>query len=114
VADEVVVGASRKDLVVTLVDATTGVPINLSGGSAKMQGKCPDLPSFPFDVVMTLTDPANGKVTYAGLGSLLTHANLGGLKSGTYTLRVRFTDASAKVDFGPEFELVFKDNPLGA
>lgn len=115
-ADEVVVGATRKDLVVVLLDATTGVPINLTGGSAKLQGRSPDLVAVNIDSVMTLTDPANGKVTMASLGALVTHANLAAasIVSAVYKLRVRFTDASAKVDFGPEFELVFKDNPLGA
>lgn len=115
-ADEVVVGATRRDLVVILVDAVSGVPINLTGGSAKLQGKSPDLPAVPFDAAMTLTDAANGKVTLAGLGSLVTHANLAAvsMKSATYALRVRFVDASSKVDFGTEFEVVYKDNPLGA
>lgn len=114
-ADEVVVGATRKDLVVVLVDASTGVPINLTGGSARLQGKSTSLPSVPIDVAMTLTDAANGKVTAASLGSLVTHANLSGagLTNAWYVLRVKFTDATAKVDYGPEFELVFKDNPLG-
>lgn len=118
-ADEVVVvpaGAlSRKDLVVVLIDAGTGMPIILTGGSARLQGKSPDLPGTPINVVMTLTNPANGVVTYSGLGTLVTHAllNAAGIVSAVYKLRVQFTDGSSKVDYGPEFELVFKDNPTG-
>jgi hypothetical protein len=116
VADEVVVGATRKDLVVVLIDATTGQPIVLTGGSAKLQGRSPDLVAVNIDAVMTLSNPAVGQVTMPSLGSLVTHANLAAasIQSAVYKLRVRFVDASAKVDFGPEFELVFKDNPLGA
>ena len=118
-ADEVVVvpagATSRKDLVVVLIDAVTGLPINLTGGSARLQGKSPDLPAVNIDAAMALTDPANGKVTYSGLGALVTHANLvaASATSAVYQLRVKFTDASAKVDYGPMFELIFKDNPTG-
>jgi len=119
VAYEVVVvpagAVSRKDLKVVLIDANTGQPIVLTGGSARLQGKSPDLPATNIDAVMTLTNPANGEVTYSGLGTLITHALLAAaaITSAVYRLRVKFTDASVKVDYGPEFELVFKDNPTG-
>ena len=114
-ADEVVVGATRRDLVISLVDAQTGAPIVLTGGSAKVQGKSSDLAAVTIDAVMTLTDPANGKVTYSGLGGLVSQANLNtaGILSATYPLRVRYVDAAAKVDYSPQFEIIFKSNPLG-
>jgi hypothetical protein len=114
-ADEVVVGSTRRDVIVVLTDATTGLPINLTGGSAKIQGKSPDLAAVTIDAVMTLTDPQNGKVKYAGIGGLVTQANLNtaGITSATYSLRVRFVDATALVDYSPQFEIIFRSNPLG-
>lgn len=117
-ADEVVVGATRRDLIITLLDANTGLPVNMLGGAAaaKLQGKSSDLPAVTIDATMVITDGAAGKVKFAGMGSLVTHANLAAVPviSATYPFRVKYTDNAALVDWTSIFEVIFKDNPLGA
>jgi hypothetical protein len=117
-ADVVTVGATRRDLVITLLDAITGLPVNMLGGSAaaRLQGKCPELPAVPIDGTMVIVDGAAGKVKFAGMGNLVSHANLAAvsIKSGTYPLQVKYTDNGGLVDFTDPFEVIFRDNPLGA
>lgn len=111
--DEVVVGATRKDLVFTVVDDNDAV-VNVSGGSVRLQGKSADTPAVVIDMAGTLTDPQNGKVTFAQIGTLVTHANLvsGGVNQSTYLLRVKYTDASAKFDYSAAFNIRWMDTPI--
>jgi hypothetical protein len=114
-ADEIVVvtGATgRKNLVATIVDSDGNV-VNLTGGTVKMQGRSSDLPSVTLDVTGTITDPAQGKVTFSAVGNLITQAQLtaAGIASATFRLRIKFTDSTAKVDFGPIFELTWVKEP---
>jgi hypothetical protein len=112
-ADEVVVGATRKNLVATIVDSD-GLVVNLTGGAVRMEGRSSDLPAISLDVAGTLTDPAQGKVTFAALGTLVSQANLtaAGIAEATFRLRIKYTDAAAKVDFGPIFEIKWVKDPL--
>ncbi len=112
-ADEVVVGATRKSLVATIVDSD-GAVVNLTGGSVKLQGRSSDLTATTLDVTGTLTDPAQGKVTFSSLGTLVTQALLtaADISEATFRLRLKYTDASAKVDFGPVFEIKWVKDPL--
>lgn len=111
--DEVVVGATKKDLIVTITD-DNGNAINITGGSAKLQGMCPQLPSVNIDYSGTLTDPANGRVTFPQLGTLVTEANLegAGVNSATYNLRVKYTDSGGKFDYSAEFQIAWKRTPI--
>jgi len=113
-ADEVVVGATRRDLLVVLLDAFTGDPIDMTGGTAVLEGKSPDLPAVAINGNMTVQSGPAGEVRYSGLGGLVTHAQLvaANIKSALYRCRVRYT-VGGKTDWGPEFELEFKDTPLG-
>lgn len=116
-ADEVVVGATRRDLTIVLVDAATGLPINMSGpnAAAALQGKSPDTPLVEVDEPMTIVNGADGLVKLSGLGGLLTQDDLNDatVVSSTYPFRVKYTDNAGKVDFTPIFEVIFRSNPLG-
>lgn len=110
-ADEVVVGATRKSLLATIVDSDGNI-VNLTGGNVRMQGRSSDLDAITLDVLGTLVDAAQGKVRFDTLGSLITQSNLttAGIASATFRLRLKYTDSAAKVDFGPIFEILwFKD-----
>jgi len=112
---QVPVGATRMDLIISLVDPATGAGIDLRGGNARLQGRSPDLPALPLDAGMSLLDAQNGLVRLAGIGGLRsqTQLNDAGVRSAIYALRVRYEDAQGKADYPPEFELVFVANPLG-
>ena len=109
----VVVGATRKDLVVTITDAN-GNPVNLTGGSATLQGRSRDVTAVTINSACTLTDAAAGIVTKADLGSLVSQANLtsAAVKLATFKLRIKYVDNAAKVDFTDEFELIWAQDPL--
>jgi hypothetical protein len=113
-AIEVVVGATRKNLVWNIVDSTTGAPVNVAGGSARLQGMSDDLPAFTSGINQAgvITDAPNGIFTWAGIGSYLVPADLAGKAQATFKLRVRFQDASAKVDYDDEFEIVYVKQPV--
>ena len=109
---EVVVGATRRKLRLTFVDEN-GAPVNVSGGSARLQGTSADLPSNTIDQAGTIVDGPNGVFEWSQLGgtAYVSDSDLGGLSEATYTLRVKFTDAASQVDFGDEFVLTWKKAP---
>ena len=114
-ADEIVVitsATSRKNLVATIVDSDGNV-VNLTGGAVRLQGRSSELSAITLDVAGSLTDPQNGKVTFSAIGNLITQAQLtaAGIAAATFRLRIKFTDASAKVDYGPLFELMWVKEP---
>lgn len=111
--DEVVVGATRKDLVATIVD-DNGAIVNLAGGSVSLQGRSNDLPAKTINVAGTLTNPAQGQVTFSQIGTLVTHTELSAasVSGATFRLRLKFTDSTSEFDFGPLFELRWVDDPL--
>ena len=109
---QVVVESTRVDLYVTVTDENDAV-VNLTGGSAKLQGRCAQLPSVTVDVTMSLFDPAQGVVKYAQLPTLVTQANLDGIPSAsvTFTFRVRFQDAAGLFSYTDEFSIEFFKKP---
>lgn len=111
-ADEIVVGATRKNLVATIVDSD-GAVVNLTGGTVRMQGRCASLSGKTIDVAGVITDPAQGKVTFSALGSLVTQAELtaAALTEAIFTLRLKYTDVAALIDFGESFELKWIHDP---
>lgn len=112
--DEVVVGSTRKDLVVTVVDAN-GVIVNLTGGTVRLQGRSNDLTTKTLDVLGTLTNPAQGQVTFSAIGTLITQADLTGppvIPDAKFRLRIKYTDNVPKFDYGPEFEMQWVHDPL--
>lgn len=112
-ADQVVVGATKRDLVVTILDESGNV-VDLTGGSARLQGRSSTLPENEIDVAGVLTDPAQGVVTFAGIGTYVTTEELATLhaEKATFRLRVKFTDASAEFDYGDLFEIEWWQDPL--
>jgi hypothetical protein len=112
-ATEIVVGSTRRDLVVTLTDED-GVPINLSGAqSLRLQGISTELPSKIIDVVMALVSSGtDGKVKKTSIGSLISHSDLGSLSQAVFSFRVYFKDSSGLIDYSPLFELLFVHPPI--
>jgi len=111
--EEVVVGATKRNLVVQIVDENSN-PIDLQGGSVKLQGKSSDLPSVTIDVSGTLTSPASGIATFFSIGTLVTSANLSeaGITEATFRLRVKYTDSQPKFDYGDEFQIKWVQTPV--
>lgn len=115
-ADEIVVVTSpdvgRKNLVAVIVDGDGNV-VNLTGGNVKLQGRSSDLSTVTLDVTGTLTNPAQGVVTFSALGNLITQAQLtaAGIAEALFVLRLKYTDASTKTDYGPKFELKWVKEP---
>src|SRR6267142_5740384 len=84
-ANEVVIGATRKDLVVYVQDQN-GAPINVAGGSFLLMGTSPDLPNKQVSQAGVITDGPNGKVTWAGIGTPSGTAVSGCTITGTTTI----------------------------
>lgn len=111
-ADEVVVGATKKPLDVTIVDDKDD-PLPLTGGSARLQGSSNDI-GTTIDQALTLTDPAQGRVGYVGLGALITTQNMNGKKQALFDCRIKYTDAAGLIDWTPVFQLLYKTPPVAA
>lgn len=110
---EVVIGSTLKVLAVTILDEN-GNPRNVTGGSVRLQGRSLDLPAKVINVAGLLTDPANGVASWAGIGDgtvYVSESDLSALPGALFTLRVRYQDASGKVDFGPEFAISWVKAP---
>lgn len=106
-ATEVVLGETGRNLRITLVDES-GAPLNISGGSALLQGVSGDLPELKLNKAGTIVDGPNGVLQWPGIGDeaeYVSAAALGALPGATFSLRVKFTDAAAKVKFGELFQL---------
>ena len=111
----VTVGATRRQLVVTIVDPNGNI-VTLSATLANhaLQGKSTDTPAVTINVAPTAVDTTGGVLTFDSIGTLVTQANLtsAGVKRSTYNLKVRYTDASAKLDFTDEFQFIWDHDPL--
>lgn len=115
-ADEIVIGATKRTLVVTLEDES-GNAIDLGAtGSARLQGHSGELTSEDLDEAMGVTDSASGVVTLASLGSIghVTEAKLltAAITSATYRCRVKYTDSGGLIDYGPAFDLTWVLPPI--
>jgi hypothetical protein len=110
--EEVVVGSTRKQIVDQVLDKVTGLPINITGGAFLLEGTSLDLPSKQISQAGTITDAANGVVTWSSVGSYVTSGDMGALKQALFTLRWRFTDAAAKIDWSSTFQLNFVMPPF--
>lgn len=110
---EVVVGSTRKQLLVTVVDENLQ-PIAITSGAVQLVGTSADLPGNNIDVAGTIFDGPNGVAKWTGLGgtAFITLAELGALPEATYICRVRFTDVASLVDYGPEFSITWKKPPF--
>lgn len=114
-ADEIIVGATKKSLVVTVED-DNGNAVDLRGGAVKLQGHSGELPTSNLNVAGALTDAQNGVCTWAQLGgaSYVTEGALtaAGVTSATYACRVKYTDSATLVDYGPLFNLTWLAPPI--
>jgi hypothetical protein len=100
-ADEVVVGATAKDFVLEVVDEA-GLPINVTGMTFALQGTSPDLPSTTIDAAGTVTDGAQGVVTWTGVGAYVDGTDMGSVTRAGFAFRVK-KSAGGEYDWGPEF-----------
>lgn len=115
-ADEIVIGATKRSLVVTLEDEN-GNAIDLGAtGSARLQGHSGELDDEDLDESMTVTDSASGQVTLASLGSIghVTESKLvtANITSATYRCRIKYTDSGGLIDYGPAFDLTWVLPPI--
>lgn len=101
----VVVGASRKQLIVPIVDAQ-GAPIALSGATARLKGWSLDLPGYSIDLVGVVTDGPGGLVTFSSIGNLVTTDILGAKWEATFTCTVEWQDVDGK-DYTEDLALRF-------
>lgn len=114
VAAEIVVTATMPHVVETIVDENDA-PKNLTGATQppRLQGVSQEIAN-ELDVVGVVTDAANGQVTFASIGAVLTVANLtdAGVDSALFLCRVKYWDAAGKFDYGEAFSLKFVLSPL--
>ena len=112
-ATELVVGSTRRDLIVTLTDET-GAALNLVGAlEVKLQGTSLELPTKTINTTMVFVgNGSDGKVKKAQVGNLVTHTDLGAVTRATFTFRVYFKDISGLVDYSPTFELTYVHPPV--
>jgi len=113
-AGTVTVGTTRRDLVVTIVDANGNV-VSLSAtvGLHRLQGRSTDTPAVTIDAVSTAVNTGTGEITFGNVGALVSQANLtsAAVKKTTYTLQVKYTDNVAKVDFIEKFQMIWDQDP---
>lgn len=115
-ADEIVVittpDVPRKDLVVTVIDSN-GNAVNVTGGEVRMQGRSNDLPTITINQTAALTTPASGIVTFQGIGTYITQAQLtaAGIAEATFRLRLKYKDSAGKTDYANIFELKWVKDP---
>lgn len=113
VISEVVIGATRKELRVTVIDED-GNPVNITGGTVRLQGTSADLPANNIDEAGLILDGPNGVARWPQIGSdtYVSLTDIGSKAEATYNLRVKFTDPSSLVDYGPEFSITWKKPPI--
>lgn len=107
---EVVIGATRKTLDLTILDQDNN-PVDISGGAVRLQGTSADVPAKTIDAVGSIHDGPNGLARWTSVGTLVTTGDLGGLTEATWTMRVKFTDTGSLIDFGPAFQITFAKPP---
>ena len=110
-ADQVVVGSTRKDLIIALQD-DLGAVINITSGTVTLQGSSPDLPATTINQAGSITDGPNGLCKWTGIGAYITAGNLGTKPSATYNLRVKYTDAASKLDYTSAFQITWLPTPV--
>lgn len=102
---EVVIGATGMDLLVTVTDENGDV-LDISGAlGLALQGTSPDLPSKTLNVAGVVYDGPQGVAKWSALGGTgyVTTADMGQRDTARFGLRVKYTDSSNKVRFGPLF-----------
>lgn len=107
---EVVVGATRKEIRVTIIDEYN-LPIDISGGSVKLQGTSLDV-AKEIDIAGAIHDGPNGVAKWTSAGTILVIGDLESKPEATFKLRVQFTDAATKIDYGPEFSIQWVEAPV--
>lgn len=109
-ATEVVVGSTRKNLKVTIVDEENQ-PIDITLGDVRLQGTSPDLPGVTLDEVGTIYDGPNGVARWTQIGGFVTTNELGAKDSATFNCRVKL-ELGLLVDWGPLFQMTYYKQPL--
>lgn len=100
-------GSGRRKLHVPIVDGN-GAPIDITGSTLRLQGVSADLPAKTIDVAGAIYGaPANGIAEWTTLNTLITLTDLGAKPSATFTMEVKYTDASG-TDYTSQFGLKFR------
>jgi len=100
---EFFIGDTGRNWVIQLVDSA-GVAINVTGWTAKLQAKSPDI-ATTIDLAGTIFDATAGKFSFAAPGNQITIAQAGTRKAVSFSCQVRAVDGSAKVRYSSTFPL---------
>lgn len=111
--ERVVVDATRKRLFIQVKDKLTGLPIPITGWTARLQGKSKDINGTPVDVEGDIDNDTQGiflwdPIVGAGYPAEAQLPTDGAL----YTLRARYVDEAGKVDYGAWFEFAWDRKPV--
>lgn len=105
-AIQVVVGARRKNLKITVKNVDDTLP-NVTGWTARLTGKS-KVNGLSFDVAGAIDGAAANatfKWTEIGWTNYVTSAQLAGIRKALFTCQLKVTDAGGLPDWGPEFEM---------
>ena len=108
---EITVGATLRDIIGHIVDEN-GTPINISGGSAWLQGSSAQLPAIYLNEACVITDDASGTITYPEAGALITAVHLGDAEWATFNCRFLYVDVSGGTDYSEPFDVRFLATPV--
>lgn len=110
--NEIVVGATGKYIEwnITLADLVTPRP--LAGCTVRLQAHSETLPDKDIDAAAVVVDSGTSLVRVYEAGGLISVADLGAHPVARYVGRAQITDASAKVDYTPQFEFNFVPPPI--
>lgn len=100
-------GTGRKEFRQPIVDSA-GAPVDITGSTLKLQGTSKDLPGKTIDAAGAVYGAgANGIARWTSINTLVTMSDLGGKPSATFTMEVKYTDASG-TDYTAQFSLKFR------
>lgn len=85
----------------------SGVAVNVTGWTAKVQLKSPDLPGVVIDLAGAVLDGPGGVFQWTGFGNAISAAQLGLKPTATFTGQFRAVDGSGLIAYEEGVEVVF-------
>lgn len=106
--DTVVVGATRRDLLVKIRNFDGTVP-DVTGWTCRLQATSTDLPGVTIDQAGAVFGTVTlGQLKWTGIGAYVTTGNMAGKASAAFVCEIKVTDAVAKIDYStPRFTLTY-------